>query len=87
MQEAHPFDIEMSKIMRRTVAYFSTINKRSDLTDEDKEKLKDHFLKYTFLPKAETLHQKHTPRTGHTPKTAQQRKESQLQPPKSTPQP
>jgi hypothetical protein len=60
MEPAHPYDIKMVTMTRRTVAYFSTINKRSDLTDEDKEKLKDTFLKFTFLPKATTLREKHT---------------------------
>lgn len=64
MKPAQPYDTKMVKMMRRTVAYFSMINKRSDLTKEDKRKLKDGFLTYTFLPRADTLHQTHTVGAG-----------------------
>jgi len=55
MEPAHSYDIQMNKVMRRTVAYFENINNRAGLTREDKQKLKDIFLKYTTLPKAEHL--------------------------------
>ena len=53
MEPAHSYDIQINKVMRRTVAYFESINNRAGLTREDKQKLKDISLKSLLSKLAE----------------------------------
>ena len=49
------YDKEMVRTLRRTVEYFGQINRRSDLTPQDKLTLKRRFLTQFALPRAQSL--------------------------------
>jgi hypothetical protein len=55
------YEREMSRLISRLLGYIRQINRRSDLTDQDKTRLKEYLLEHFLTPRARRLVTTHFP--------------------------
>ena len=56
-----PYQSELNRKLRIITDHFARLNRRSDLTDADKTKLKNYLLEHFTPPRAKKLLAKHFP--------------------------